>query len=101
MSYDAEFSYGRVVVQAEASERAAFIRRTYAHLAGAILAFVALEALVFGFLREAVGLDSIMRQWFTSIWLQLGVIAAFVGSSYLARYWAMNGGSAGVQYLGL
>lgn len=31
------------VSQSEPSERAAFIRRTYAHLAGAVLAFVGLE----------------------------------------------------------
>ena len=36
-----------LAIEAERSERAAFFRRTYAHLAGAVLAFVALEAAFF------------------------------------------------------
>ena len=41
---DYSYGYSGVVADARASDRAAFIRRTYAHLAGAILAFVGLEA---------------------------------------------------------
>jgi len=37
------------VARAPASERAAFIRRTYGHLAGAILAFIALETVLLRF----------------------------------------------------
>ncbi len=40
--------YGMPLVSDAAAEvRAGFIRRTYAHLAGAILAFILLEALLF------------------------------------------------------
>ena len=86
-------------IESSRSERAAFIRRTYAHLAGAILAFVGLEAVVFGLFQDS--LAPVMRQYFQSPILQLVVVAAFIGSSYLARYWAMNGGSAAMQYAGL
>ena len=50
-------SYGlsHVAAQAPATERAAFIRRTYAHLALAILAFAGLEA----FLLNLPGIDNI------------------------------------------
>ena len=46
MSFGNEFKldYGYERGHSIAAERAAFIRRTYAHLAGAILAFVGLEA---------------------------------------------------------
>ena len=43
MSYAMEYP---VAARAPASARVAFIRRTYAHLAGAILAFVGLETLL-------------------------------------------------------
>ena len=36
-----------LVARAPANQRAVFIRRTYAHLAGAILAFTGLEMLLF------------------------------------------------------
>jgi len=90
-----------LAIQSERSERAAFIRRTYAHLAGAILAFVALEALLFTVAREAIGLDSIMQAYFQSGFSHLILMVGFIGSSYLARYWATNGGSAAMQYAGL
>ena len=37
-----------LAIETDRSERAAFIRRTYIHLAGAIAAFTALEAVIFG-----------------------------------------------------
>ena len=47
-SYDLSYDEGRyAVASAAASERAAFIRRTYGHVAGAILAFVGIEAALF------------------------------------------------------
>ena len=36
---------------AASSDRAAFIRRTYAHLAGAVLAFAAIDIAIFQFFR--------------------------------------------------
>ena len=51
--YELESPYA---ASAEQEARAAFIRRTYAHLAGAVLAFVGLEAL----LLQVVTADTIM-----------------------------------------
>src|SRR3954465_6916413 len=44
MSYAYEYP---VAAQARPSERAMFIQRTYLHLAGAILAFIGIEAIIF------------------------------------------------------
>ena len=48
MSYMVDGYYGEVAAAAPASERAAFIKRTYLHVAGAMGAFVALEAVLLG-----------------------------------------------------
>jgi hypothetical protein len=90
-------------VETSGSERATFIRRTYAHLAGAVLAFVAIEALIFGVLRPAMGaeFDHALGSMFASRFSWLIVMVAFVGVSYLANYWAFNGGSPALQYAGL
>lgn len=89
-------------IESSRSERASFIRRTYAHLAGAVLAFVGLEALIFGVIRPNVeGFDRILLGMFSYPGAQLVVLLAFIGVSYLARYWAFNGGSQALQYAGL
>ena len=49
MEIETDLAYSNVAIRAESSERAAFIRRTYAHLAGAILAFVGLEYVLLQF----------------------------------------------------
>ena len=92
-----------LAVETSGSARATFIRRTYAHLAGAILAFVAIEAMIFGVLRPAMGtgFDQIMASMFMSPFSWLIVMVAFIGVSYLANYWAFNGGSPALQYAGL
>jgi FtsH-binding integral membrane protein len=94
-----EFSYPNVAATAQADERAAFIRRTYAHLAGAILAFVGLEALLVSFARgheqEIFGLLAASRfSW-------LIVLLMFMGASWLAQTWARSEASPGLQYAGL
>jgi FtsH-binding integral membrane protein len=89
-----------LAIQAERSERAAFIRRTYAHLAGAILAFIALEFAFFtlvpqeGVLRVVQTLAGSPVNW-------LILMVAFIGAGYLARYWAHASTSSAMQYLGL
>jgi FtsH-binding integral membrane protein len=88
-----------MAIQAERSERAAFIRRTYAHLAGAILAFVAVETLLFTLLQDT--LTDFMVIYFQSHFSHLILLVGFIGSSYLARHWATNGGSQALQYAGL
>jgi FtsH-binding integral membrane protein len=90
-------------IETSRSERAAFIRRTYAHLAGAILAFVAIEAAIFGVLRPMMGsdFDQMLSSMFRSQFSWLIVMVAFIGVSWLAQYWAFNGGSPAMQYAGL
>jgi FtsH-binding integral membrane protein len=84
---------------AEASPevRSAFIRKTYIHLAGAILAFVVLEYLL---INSPLALP-LTRVMFSGRLAWLVVLGAFMGVSYLANWWANSQTSSGVQYLGL
>lgn len=95
-----ELDYPVTAAQAQASERAAFIRRTYAHLAGAVLAFVALEAAFFTLIPQQ-GIVQIIRTMFASPVSLLVLMVAFIGVGYLAQYWAHASTSPGMQYLGL
>jgi FtsH-binding integral membrane protein len=94
MSYDINYGYNTAAA-AEPSERAAFIRRTYSHLAGAILAFIGLETV----LVNTVPFDVIAGMLGGYNWLL--VLGAFMGASWLAQYWARSQTSRGLQYLGL
>jgi FtsH-binding integral membrane protein len=85
---------------AEEDARVAFIRRTYLHLAGAIAAFVAIEAAIFTLLPAAM-LENAMQLMFASRWGWLAVLAGFMGISWLAQTWASSDASQSVQYLGL
>jgi FtsH-binding integral membrane protein len=99
MGYEMSYPAG---IETTRSERASFIRRTYAHLAGAILAFVAIETLIFGVLIPHVsGAEEILLRSLASPFSWLIVMVAFIGVSYLAHYWAFNGGSPAMQYAGL
>jgi FtsH-binding integral membrane protein len=84
-------------IEAAQSERAAFIRRTYGHLAGAILAFAALEMVLLKLpnIQEIVfGMAGNGLTW-------LLVIGAFMAVSWLADAWARSGTSPALQYAGL
>ena len=94
--YTDHFS-GYSVADAEPDVRAAFIRKTYLHLAGAILAFVVLEFLLLNS-PIAKPLASIM---FSGRLAWLVVLGAFMGVSMLANWWANSQASIGMQYLGL
>jgi FtsH-binding integral membrane protein len=90
----------RIAAQARSSERAAFIRRTYAHLAGAILAFVGIEAFLFNVASEEVTRTITSLMVGTQIsWLL--VLGAFMLVSWVAESWARSDSSRGLQYLGL
>lgn len=90
-------TFGGTVADAIPAERAAFIRKTYIHLAGAILAFVGLQFALF-----STGLASeIAITMLGSTWSWLMVLAAFMGVSMLANWWATSQTSKGMQYLGL
>src|SRR2546426_11203761 len=72
-----------------ADVRAGFIRRTYGHLAGAILAFVLLEALLF----QTAFPEVMMGLLGTSRYSWLIVLLAFMGVSHLADNWARSSAS--------
>jgi FtsH-binding integral membrane protein len=80
--------------------RATFIRRTYIHLAAAILAFVGIEAAIFTLVPVEM-LDGAMRTLFASRFGWLVVMVGFMGVSWMAQYWANSETSRGTQYLGL
>ena len=88
-----------VAANAIPAERAAFIRRTYAHVAGAILAFAGLEAVL---LNTSFG-----EQFVQTVFAQGGngamfvLLLLFIGGGYLAQYWAHSATSRGMQYAGL
>ena len=74
--------------------RAQFIRRTYAHLAYAILGFLVLEYMFLNLpgVERVVGLMN-------ASWLL--VLALFFIASWIADYWARSEVSRGLQYAGL
>ncbi len=97
---DTAFSstYGNSAADALPEERAKFIRKTYLHLAAAILAFVVLEVFLFSS-GAAYSIMSVLRLGGSMSWLI--VLGAFMGVSYLASSWANSQTSSGMQYAGL
>lgn len=83
--------------QAEAGERADFIAKTYAHLAGAIAAFVALEAL----LLSLPGIENLVGMMIGGRFSWLVVLGLFMGVSWVANSWALSAVSPAKQYWGL
>src|SRR5579883_710094 len=94
MSYGYDYS---VAARAASSERALFIRRTYAHLAGAILAFMGIETV----LLNVVGPEQIFSVLGASRFSWLIVLLAFMAAGWIARAWAHSESSPAIQYLGL
>ncbi|HEY2894004.1 MAG TPA: Bax inhibitor-1 family protein [Pirellulales bacterium] len=90
-------TWGTVAAQADTSERARFIRLTYLHLAGAVLAFMGLEA----FLLSLPGVGEAVSAVLGARWGWVIVMAAFVGVSLIANSWASSSTSMVTQYLGL
>jgi FtsH-binding integral membrane protein len=80
-----------------AGARLAFIRRTYAHLAGAILALVGIEAL----LLTMVDFGEVFRFMAMHPMMWLLVLVAFIGGGFVARIFAQSRTSPGLQYVGL
>ncbi len=96
--YQAAYASPSVAALAGESERTAFIRRTYLHLAAAILAFVGLETLLFMVAGEAVG--NIVATM-AGGWNWLFVLGAFMVVSWVAHSWASSATSLTTQYMGL
>ncbi len=91
-------TFGNSVADAAPVERAAFIRKTYALLATAILAFIVVEAFLFG---------SGIAQVIASVVFGAGgigwlaVLGGFMLISWLSNKWAVSEMSSAVQYAGL
>jgi FtsH-binding integral membrane protein len=90
--------FGTFAIDAPVDARRTFIRKTYMHLAMAIYAFVALEWFLF-----SVGFDDWMMQFFAGggMMPMLIMLGAFLGTSWIANYWAHSDTSVGLQYAGL
>jgi FtsH-binding integral membrane protein len=89
--------YRESAAEAPVSARLAFIRRTYAHLLVAVLAFVGLEALL---IHSGIGLQ-IMREIINNPVLLIGTLVLFIGSGFAARAMARSEASPATQYMGL
>ncbi len=85
-----------------ASQRVRFIRLTYLHLLGAILAFAGLLYLFMtnGTLVAKVSVP-LIKFALGGRWNWAVVLAAFMAVSWVADYWASHAGSRAVQYAGL
>ncbi|WP_372895944.1 Bax inhibitor-1 family protein [Stieleria sp.] len=83
---------------ADESARAGFIRRTYTHLFGAILALIGIEAVIFTVVPQAKMMQLVQSG---SPWTWLIALVLFMGIGWLARSWASNGASPAMQYAGL
>ena len=94
MSYEFEYP---LAAHAVASERALFLRRTYSHLAGAILAFMALETV----LLNLPGIEQLVAMMNGSRVSWLDVLGLFMVVGWIAQAWAQSDTSRGMQYLGL
>ncbi|HEY2759185.1 MAG TPA: Bax inhibitor-1 family protein [Pirellulales bacterium] len=90
--------WGDIAERAQPNERATFIKKTYLHLLGAVLAFSALE---YFFLNSNIAgrLAATMMGNGQGGWIV--VLLLFMGVAWLANYWALSATSVGLQYAGL
>jgi FtsH-binding integral membrane protein len=96
--YQASYAESPIAARVDEWERSVFVRKTYGHLAGAIVAFALIEMLIFTVAGEAVGniVGSMVGGW---NWLF--VLGAFMVVSWIAHSWASSATSLTTQYLGL
>ena len=90
-------TFGDTAAQALPEERATFIRKTYLHLAGAVLIFALMEA----YLVTSGAGRAIASTMLGGRWSWLIVLAVFMGISMLAQWWANSQTSKPLQYAGL
>jgi FtsH-binding integral membrane protein len=91
------YAFGNAAAFAAENERTTFLRKTYLHLLGAVLAFIGLEVVLF---KSGLG-ESLVQTMFTGRWSWLIVMGAFLVVSWLANKWAYSDTSRGIQYAGL
>ena len=98
MSYATDEYYGESAANAPASERVKFIRRTYLHVAGAGVAFVAASAAIIASVaNEALIKNVFLANRFSLVILML----VFIAGTYAAEYMAQSRKSIPTQYAGL
>src|SRR5687768_11047037 len=87
-------AWGEIAANAAVDERADFIRKTYAHLLGAVLAFAVLEAILLNTVAPA------FVQWLVGFgqYAWLFVLGGMILVSYIADRWARSGTSQSLQY---
>ena len=85
------------VAQAPAATRTEFYQKTYLHLAGAIGAFIILEAMLFAI----PGIDVFVMKMIGGGVSWLIVLGLFMAASWVANKWATSDTSRGMQYAGL
>jgi len=90
----ADFGSGLTAFSAPLDARLAFIRRTYMHLVGAIVAFIALSYVLY-----VAGVGRAMVQWTDGRWLL--ILGAFALVGWLGRAMAHGAKSPAAQYAGL
>src|SRR5262245_61647709 len=78
-------------------ERAAFLKKTYGHLLGAVMALVILELLLF-----RTGFPEAFARWALAGRMNwLVVMGAFMFVGFIAQRHALSNASVGAQYFGL
>ena len=90
-------SWGMIAADAQPNERLGFIRKTYMHLAGAVLALVALEAV----LLNAPFTPDLISMMVGNRFSWLIVFGVFMGVTWMANSMAQSNTSPRVQYAGL
>jgi uncharacterized protein len=94
---DAEQFNSSTLADALPAERALFIRKTYAHLGGAIAAFVCVEYFLFSTPLAA----AIAEFVFGSRYVWLMILGGFMVAGWLARTMIANAKTISMQYAGL
>lgn len=91
--------YGSVMpaIDASVSERTSFIRKTYLHVFGAVLALVGLEAA----LLNTPLADQVTRLALSGKFAWMAVIGLYMVASMIANRWAASATSKATQYAGL
>jgi len=80
------------------SDRVTFLRKTYAHLGVALIAFAVLTGLL---LRGMPDVSWGFSKWAMGRWTWLLVLGLFMGVNFLAERLARSESSRGIQYVGL
>ncbi|MDG1874531.1 MAG: Bax inhibitor-1 family protein [Mariniblastus sp.] len=94
----ADFGFPQTAEFAAADARATFIRKTYMHLLGAILACIALDAAILTLFDAQL---APIVQWVSQSWHWLLFLGSIMAVSYVADSWARSNASRQMQYAGL